>query len=357
MCGIVGMAGGLQYADEQRFKLMLLLDYFRGQDSTGVAVMDNNNNVQTLKVADDPIILMKHTDFEMVLNGIKSKIFLGHNRASTIGASNRANAHPFTHGHITGVHNGTLTKDCKELLTKRVGEEFGTDSETVFAHINKFGVDETIPLMTGAWALVYIDTSDGTLNMIRNKERPLWLSVKKSPRGLIIQWASEYEMMLSARHMTDDKDELIMDDEGFAYFPLPIDVHHTWNIDDVINGIEKPSYKLLEGKGTPPKITYPHTATTTAWSAPSFLTDPSLDVVVIEEAADPFDGHITEKQWDYLASYGCSFCGCDVHPSDPGIAVFTAEQIVLCPDCSDTKTTEVNGKAIIPQRETVVNIA
>lgn len=362
MCGIVGMAGGLQFADEQRFKLMLLLDYFRGQDSTGIAVMDNNNNVQTLKVADDPIILMKHTDFEMVLNGIKSKIFLGHNRASTIGASNRANAHPFTHGSITGVHNGTLTKECKELLTQRVGEEFGTDSETVFAHINKFGIDETIPLMTGAWALVYIDTSNGTLNMIRNKERPLWLCVKKSPRGLVIQWASEYEMILSARHMTDDKDELITDDEGFSYFPLPIDVHHSWNIDDVINGIEKPEYKCLEGKPTPPKVTYTTPVTSTVggqpWSAPSFLSDPTLEVTVIESAADPFNGLLTEKQWDYIASYGCSFCGCDVHPTDTGLAIFTAEQIVLCPSCSDTPTTEINGKEVIPQRETnIVNIA
>src|SRR5690606_15794871 len=98
MCGIVGRAGPLVLADEQFFKILLLLDFFRGQDSTGIAtVRASSKFTQTLKIADDPIMLMQHEDFDSVMNGNLDLIWIGHNRASTIGASTRANAHPFTH--------------------------------------------------------------------------------------------------------------------------------------------------------------------------------------------------------------------------------------------------------------------
>lgn len=362
MCGIVGMAGGLTYSDEQRFKLMLLLDYFRGQDSTGVAVLRNDGKtVETLKVADDPIILMQHTNFETVLDATKSTIFLGHNRASTIGASTRANAHPFTHGTITGVHNGTLTKACKDALSVRVGEEFGTDSETVFAHINMYGIEDTVSRMVGAWALVFIDTADNTLNMIRNNERPLFICSKETSRGTVLQWASEYEMIASARMMTADTAPLAEDDEGFAYFPLPTDILHTWKMSDLLAKEGRPTCKAVKGAGgTPPKVTYTAPASvgftannngsTYQSPPPAIITEPSITVTVIEDAEDPFNGLLTENQWDYIASYGCSYCGASVHPSDTGLTVFTVEQIVLCPNCSDSKVTTVNGTAVVPHR-------
>ena len=343
MCGIVGMAGGLTYADEQRFKLMLLLDYFRGQDSTGVAVLGNDGSVNTLKVADDPIILMKHEEFEKVVNATTSTIFLGHNRASTVGASTRQNAHPFTHGNITGVHNGTLTKECKAALTVRVGETFATDSETVFAHINQYGIEDTIPRLTGAWAFVYIDSEAKTLNMIRNSERPLWICSKETSRGKVLQWASEYEMILAARQMTKDKAALDLDAEGFAFFPLPENTLHTWAMDDLLIQKTAPTCVYLEGKPTPPKAPL----VTTHYTGPTLVTipDPTITVEMIE-SPDPFGGLITDAQWDYIASYGCSYCNASVEKTDPGLEIYINEQIVLCSSCSGHHVTTVNGQKV-----------
>ena len=151
MCGLVGIAGDLAFEDERIFKTLLLLDYFRGQDSTGVTSVSKRKNLITLKVADDPIILMQHNDFEAVINGVTDAVWMGHNRASTIGASTRANAHPFECGHIVGMHNGTLEKQSMRDLADRLDETYGTDSETIFQHMAKYGVDDTIPLLQSAF--------------------------------------------------------------------------------------------------------------------------------------------------------------------------------------------------------------
>lgn len=359
MCGIVGQAGALSLDDERLFKVMLLLDYFRGQDSTGIAtVKKKDNSVSVLKVADDPIILMQHSDFEQTMHGGLDVIQIGHNRASTVGVTNRANAHPFTHGHITGVHNGTLLKGSIEALEKGLDERFGTDSETIYAHMAKHGVDKTVPLLEGAWTLVWFDENEGTLNMLKNSERPLYTCTSKLSGKTKLVWASDYRMIYAARVMADGKDILDIDEEGFGYFPMPDDTLHSYNVEDLLKGVVSATTRELKGVPVKPKVIgfTPSTTTSTTTATQTKPKDPvkvideetSYEIVVTEEEdGHYFGGRVTKKEWDEIASYGCSFCGADVSPEDEGITFYRPEQIVLCGSCSEHRVTTIyEGNAL-----------
>lgn len=352
MCGIVGMAGPLVAKDEKPFKVLLMLDWLRGQDSTGVCAVSKKGEPVTLKVADDPIILLTHSDYESTVVGTTDAIWIGHNRASTIGATTRANAHPFTCDHITGVHNGTLTKESLADLENGLTEVYGTDSETIFAHIAKHGVDATIPKLAGAWALVWFDYKAQTLNMIRNAERPLYTcelerAVNKAQRCLM--WASEYQMITAARDMAESADTIVMDDDGYAYWPLDTDTLTTWKLSHLVNGItNKQTQRVLEGKPKPPAAAVvPFKPTVTTSSAVVKVDRETRTEVIIKEdeeaAGHYFGGRISHSEWDNLASHGCSFCQSDVSPDDNGLALFMNEKIVLCPECSGENVTTIGG--------------
>jgi len=90
---------------------MLLLDYLRGVDSTGLAAVRNKDSeVKVVKAAVNPIDLFGYKNFDMVLTGATSKVLIGHNRAATLGKVNNVNAHPFHCGAVVGAHNGTLDR-------------------------------------------------------------------------------------------------------------------------------------------------------------------------------------------------------------------------------------------------------
>lgn len=348
MCGLVGMASALKYSDEKTFKTLLLLDYFRGQDSTGFAAIRKDGAVETLKVADDPIILFNHGDFDQTLLGTLDAIWIGHNRAATIGVTNRANAHPFTAGHITGAHNGTLEKSSFQDIASRLPETYGTDSETIFAHIAKYGIDETVSRLRGAWALIWYDSNDKTLNMLKNDQRPLYTCEIRRDGGTALLWASEYQMISAALKMADVKDELIRDQEGYCFFPLPDDTLHTWALEDLKQGLVVAEVRPLKGLPPFPKppavVTTPYTPSTPYTPPAVVVVEDKINVVEIEIVEEPgkfMGGLLGEDEWNDMASYGCCYCGADVHPKDEGLLICLQENVVLCRSCSGESVTTI----------------
>lgn len=96
------------------------------------------------------------------------KFLVGHNRYATMGEIVDSNAHPFQHGAVTLVHNGTLNN--QSLLPDHT--RFKVDSENVAHAINVEGIEETIKKLNGAYTLIWHDARDNTLNFLRNKDRP-----------------------------------------------------------------------------------------------------------------------------------------------------------------------------------------
>lgn len=202
MCGIVGVLSayqnGFNSAEADAFRDMLVIDSFRGLDSTGVFGVDNLANVRIVKAAQhglDFVLQQAYEDFskEMVRRGVFA---VGHNRAATKGEINDKNAHPFyVDDKIVLVQNGTVRGDHKSLGKKT--KDLEVDSEAVAHLINENeDIEKALQQLDSAYALVWFNVETETLHMIRNLERPLWLSKHKTRNGVV--FASEAPTILYA---------------------------------------------------------------------------------------------------------------------------------------------------------------
>jgi hypothetical protein len=182
MCGIVGFIG----TDAERNTAMkmkflrqaLITGVLRGEDSTGVFFSDENpkHTAGYLKQAIDGPAFVWGKDFLDYLENMKSSPYvIGHNRAATVGNVTTANAHPFQERSITLVHNGTLDRFPKPKdrdLPKRIT----VDSNAIAYALSYAEPDEAVSVLDGLWgayALVWHDARDGTVNFARNYHRPL----------------------------------------------------------------------------------------------------------------------------------------------------------------------------------------
>lgn len=191
MCGIVGVAGDLAVKHERVFTDLLVMNQLRGFDSIGVAKIGYARKPTVLKTLEHPASLIQSKEYKDLLSG-SNRVLLGHNRAATVGDVNVLNAHPFTHGAITGVHNGTVAyrKDLEDH------QNFQVDSDNIYYHINKKGVKDLWPKLWGAASLVWWNEDEESLNFLRNKERPMYLAFDKERKVII--WASEFYMLYAA---------------------------------------------------------------------------------------------------------------------------------------------------------------
>jgi len=217
MCGIVGVAGKI-FADEDKiFKDLLYMDELRGKDSTGVVAVAAYSGAMSYHKraigAQDFLDSKKGS----ALITQSNRVLIGHNRWKTKGAVNHQNAHPFHHGHIIGVHNGTL-KDQSLLPDSK---EFDVDSDNIFYSISTLGVEETHRKLHGAFALVWWNSEDKTLNFLRNSERTLYIARKRNQET--IYWASEKFMLMAAM----DRRDVIWED----IYALPVNKHLRFTMD------------------------------------------------------------------------------------------------------------------------------
>jgi len=190
MCGIVGI---IRKTDKHLSKLdsalseMLFFDVLRGAHSTGVAHRkwdwkDQKYNVLIRKEAKSSPSFISSKDYREFMTGFEtsSQFAIGHNRYATAGKIEDENAHPFQHGKITLVHNGSL-RNWRSLLEDAA--QFDVDSEAVAYNLNVKGFEWTINRLHGAYALVWFDEEEQTLNFYRNSERPFWFVHTKDVIG------------------------------------------------------------------------------------------------------------------------------------------------------------------------------
>lgn len=170
MCGLVGVFGYLGLSEVDYFKQALHCDLVRGEDSTGIAVIDAKGDVETFKQALVPTDLLDMKRVDKAITHTKMG-FIGHNRKATLGGVNAANAHPFTHDHITLAHNGTLDNKYELQISYKESPHFGTDSELVCWLIANYGFEEVVPKLEGAFALTWWDSNEKALYVVRNDER------------------------------------------------------------------------------------------------------------------------------------------------------------------------------------------
>ncbi len=175
MCGIFGYATTTPIPRLWQITMHLaLLNESRGKDSWGVT-----DGVNIIKDS-GPI----SKELYKIPFG-KRGTMIGHTRASTVGASTKANAHPFQFEHdghkIIGVHNGGVANHAE--MNKKYGRTSEVDSMHMFQHIIE-GRDMG-DLQAGG-AIVYV--LDGKLMFCRFNGGSLTIA-KVKDHGLI--WSSD----------------------------------------------------------------------------------------------------------------------------------------------------------------------
>lgn len=171
MCGIIGVISAkvTTLQQDKHFKQLLIMDQVRGFDSVGVMAEKVNGNLDFYKHVYDPATFLEDKKTKAVLSTAKAMV--GHNRAATRGNVTPMNAHPFSHGPITLVHNGTLTHPLPAGAS-----QFEVDSESIaygLSQVEPAGAAAFLESLNGAYALCWYDSRDRSWNIARNSERPL----------------------------------------------------------------------------------------------------------------------------------------------------------------------------------------
>lgn len=191
ICGIVGVAGNLTAKHVEAFKTLLIVDTIRGPHSTGVAGISNTGDWDLIKKKGNAWDLFDCKDYTKVVSAAKYGL-IGHNRYATKGKINNINAHPFEFENVVGCHNGTI-RGQHRLIDHL---DFEVDSENIFHSIEQVGLEDTLSVLDGAYALVYWDKRTEELIMVRNSERPLYYTYSKDNKT--VYWASEQWMLYVA---------------------------------------------------------------------------------------------------------------------------------------------------------------
>lgn len=131
MCGIVA-------AVTQRNIINLLLESihrleYRGYDSAGLALIDNNNNFVRVRCVGKVNKLIKKTKNKQ----LSGTIGLAHTRWATHGKVSKENTHPHISSHIAIVHNGIIENSVQiKSFLKQKGYVFYSDTDTeVIVHL------------------------------------------------------------------------------------------------------------------------------------------------------------------------------------------------------------------------------
>lgn len=213
MCGIVGTISSLplSYAATNIFKYMLQMDIIRGKDSVGM-ISQTGDKITCAKSVMSPTDFLDSRRVTPILTG-QVKALVGHNRHATKGAVTANNAHPFEHGPISLVHNGTLTYPMPQHST-----DFDTDSEAIAYNLSLIEPDQAgdfIATLNGAFTLVWYDARDKSWNLIRNEERPL--NLMQNTTGTVLYLSSEVGILYAAT----TKEKMVIDPETHI-FELPV---------------------------------------------------------------------------------------------------------------------------------------
>ncbi|MBS6211415.1 MAG: glutamine--fructose-6-phosphate transaminase (isomerizing), partial [Proteus hauseri] len=154
---------------------------YRGYDSAGLAVVDNDCKMTRLREAGKVQMLAEEAEKTQVIGGTG----IAHTRWATHGEPCEDNAHPHVSGTIAVVHNGIIEnyQELKAELIKK-GYQFASQTDTeVIAHLVNWEqrqggtlrevVQRVIPQLRGAYGTVIMDSRTPELLVAARSGSPL----------------------------------------------------------------------------------------------------------------------------------------------------------------------------------------
>ncbi len=182
MCGIVGYTGHRE-ASHILIEGLKKLEY-RGYDSSGLAVENNDGNVEIVKAKGRLSELITKTDNG---NSIKGECGIAHTRWATHGEPSETNAHPHCSDDKTviAVHNGIIEnyKELKEkLLSKKYTFYSETDTEVLTKLIDYYYKKYNVgPIDALAKMMVRVRGSYAIAVMFKDYPGEIYIARKDSP--------------------------------------------------------------------------------------------------------------------------------------------------------------------------------
>lgn len=186
MCGIVGYVG-----NEDAVPILLeglkKLEY-RGYDSAGIAVIDENGKMELTKCKGR----LKNLESKLQKFPIAGNIGIGHTRWATHGEPSDLNAHPHNNAKntISVVHNGIIENyiELRERLISK-GYEFVSDTDTeVIPHLIDYyyngniveAVMKAVSKLKGSYALGIVCSDEPDKVIAVRKDSPLIVGLGKN---------------------------------------------------------------------------------------------------------------------------------------------------------------------------------
>jgi glucosamine--fructose-6-phosphate aminotransferase (isomerizing) len=216
MCGIVGYVGN-QDAYPILIKGLHRLEY-RGYDSSGVAIINDQNNLNIYKAKG------KVHDLEefCTSKNVSGTIGIAHTRWATHGEPNHANAHPHysQSENLALIHNGIIENYAvlKEKL-KKEGYVFHSETDTevlvqLIEYVKKrhnidlpTAVQFALKQVIGAYAIAVIESSNPDMIIAARKSSPLVVGIGEN----------EYFLASDATPIVEYTNKVIyLDDEEIA---------------------------------------------------------------------------------------------------------------------------------------------
>ena len=224
MCGIVA-ATAQREVSEILLEGLRRLEY-RGYDSAGMSLIDNDSTLQLHKYSGK----VQALEDANALNPIVGCRGVAHTRWATHGEPTSANAHPHLAGdRVALVHNGIIENHAalrEALMSEGVEFQSQTDTEVIVHLVHKAlnsgaslfeAVRQTIGQLEGAYAIAVVDTEHEDEVVVAREGSPLVLGV-----GIGESFAGSDTLAL--RQVTDtfvyleDGDLAVLRPAGFEIF-------------------------------------------------------------------------------------------------------------------------------------------
>ncbi len=257
MCGIVGAVSKRNITPVLLHGLNRL--EYRGYDSAGIAVVDNNKNIQRVRAVGK----IKNLESALLKTPADGFIGIGHTRWATHGEPTEKNAHPHVcNDCVAIVHNGII-ENHESLRAEQIKAGFNftsdTDTEVIVHQIEKYlnegnslfaAVKKSTNDLDGAYALGVVSTSEPETLICTRKGSPLVIGVGENENFI----ASDMSALLSETHqfiILKEGDMAIINASNIDVFDeagdkVDRDIHESKLSGDAVDKGEYAHYMLKE---------------------------------------------------------------------------------------------------------------
>jgi glucosamine--fructose-6-phosphate aminotransferase (isomerizing) len=257
MCGIVGAVSKRNITPVLLHGLNRL--EYRGYDSAGIAVVDNNKNIQRVRAVGK----IKNLEAALLKTPADGFIGIGHTRWATHGEPTEKNAHPHVcNDCVAIVHNGII-ENHESLRAEQIKAGFNftsdTDTEVIVHQIEKYlnegnslfaAVKKSINDLEGAYALGVVSTSEPETLICARKGSPLVIGVGENENFI----ASDMSALLAETHqfiILKEGDMAIINASNIDVFDeagnkVDRDIHESKLSGDAVDKGEYAHYMLKE---------------------------------------------------------------------------------------------------------------